>query len=166
MLLRDTDGDGIADKQFDFLTGLNSPFGMALVGDTLYVANTDSVVKVPYHTGDTHIAAAPQKVVDLPGGTINHHWTKNIIASRDGMKLYATVGSNSNVGENGIAAEEGRAAIWEIDLATGQHRVFASGIRNPNGMDFLPGSDTLWTTVNERDRDRTANLVPDYMTSK
>jgi len=164
VLLRDTDGDGVADKRFDFLTGLNAPFGMALVGDTLYVANTDGIVKVPYHTGDTAITATPQKVIDLPGGTINHHWTKNIIASRDGTKLYATVGSNSNVGENGIAAEEGRAAIWEIDLKTGAHRIFASGIRNPNGMDWLPGSNTLWTTVNERD-EIGSDLVPDYMTS-
>ena len=164
VLLRDTNGDGVADQRFDFLTGLNSPFGMALVGDTLYVANTDSVVKVPYHDGDTHISATPVKVVDLPGGTINHHWTKNIIASRDGTKLYATVGSNSNVGENGMAAEEGRAAIWEIDLATGKHRIFAFGIRNPNGLDWAPGTNTLWTAVNERD-EIGSDLVPDYMTS-
>ena len=164
VLLRDTDGDGVADKRFDFLTGLNSPFGMALVGDTLYIANTDSVVKVPYHAGDTHIAATPQKVVDLPGGTINHHWTKNVIAAPDGSKLYVSVGSNSNVGENGIAAEEGRAAIWEVDPATGQHRVFAFGIRNPVGLGFLPGTNVLWTAVNERD-EIGSDLVPDYMTS-
>jgi len=164
VLLRDTDGDGVADKRFDFLTGLNSPFGMALVGDTLYVANTDSVVKVPYHEGDTHIAATPVKVVDLPGGTINHHWTKNVIAAPDGSKLYVSVGSNSNVGENGIAAEEGRAAIWEVDPATGQHRVFAFGIRNPVGLGFLPGTNVLWTAVNERD-EIGSDLVPDYMTS-
>jgi glucose/arabinose dehydrogenase len=164
VLLRDTDGDGVADKRFDFLTGLNSPFGMTLVGDTLYVANTDSLVKVPYHTGDTHISATPVKVTDLPGGTINHHWTKNVIASPDGSKLYVTTGSNSNVGENGMAAEEGRAAIWEVDPATGHHRIFAFGIRNPNGMDFLPGSNTLWVTVNERD-EIGSDLVPDYMTS-
>ncbi|HEY0300041.1 MAG TPA: sorbosone dehydrogenase family protein [Rhizomicrobium sp.] len=164
LLLRDSDGDGIADKRFVLLKGLNSPFGMALIGGTLYVADTDSIVKFPYHDGDTEIAAAPVKVVDLPAGTRNHHWTKNIIASRDGTKLYATVGSNSNAGENGVAAEEGRAAIWEIDLATGKHRIFASGLRNPNGLDWLPGSDTLWTAVNERD-EIGSDLVPDYMTS-
>jgi len=164
VLLRDTDGDGVADKRFDFLTGLNSPFGMTLVGATLYVANTDAVVKVPYHEGDTHISATPQKVVDLPGGTINHHWTKNVIASPDGSKLYVSVGSNSNVGENGMAVEEGRAAIWEIDLASGAHRVFAFGIRNPVGLDFLPGTNVLWTAVNERD-EIGSDLVPDYMTS-
>ncbi|MBL6853370.1 MAG: sorbosone dehydrogenase family protein [Alphaproteobacteria bacterium] len=164
VLLRDSDNDGVADKAFDFLTGLNSPFGMALIGDTLYVANTDGIVKVPYHAGDTHITAMPVKVVDLPGGTLNHHWTKNIVASPDGTKLYASVGSNSNAGENGIDKEEGRAAIWEIDLATGKHRIFASGIRNPVGMDFVPGTNTLWTAVNERD-EIGSDLVPDYMTS-
>ena len=164
VLLRDTDGDGVADKRFVLIQGLNSPFGMALIGGDLYIANTDSIVKFPYHDGDTQITAAPVKVSDLPGGTINHHWTKNILASRDGTKLYATVGSNSNVGDNGMAAEEGRAAIWEIDLATGKHRIFAFGIRNPNGLAWLPGSDTLWTAVNERD-EIGSDLVPDYMTS-
>ena len=164
ILLRDTNGDGVADKRFVLVKGLNSPFGMALIGGDLYIANTDSIVKFPYHDGDTQITAAPVKVSDLPGGTINHHWTKNILASRDGTKLYATVGSNSNVGDNGMAAEEGRAAIWEIDLATGKHRVFAFGIRNPNGLAWLPGSDTLWTAVNERD-EIGSDLVPDYMTS-
>ncbi|WP_451982397.1 PQQ-dependent sugar dehydrogenase [Azospirillum endophyticum] len=163
-LLRDSDGDGKADVREPFLEGLNSPFGMALVGNDLYIANSDAVVKVPYRQGDTRIAAKPVKVVDLPGGPINHHWTKNIIASRDGTKLYATVGSNSNVGENGMEAEQGRAAIWEIDLKTGAHRIFASGLRNPNGMDWEPTTGALWTAVNERD-EIGSDLVPDYMTS-
>jgi glucose/arabinose dehydrogenase len=163
-LLRDADGDGVAETKTAFLTGLYSPFGMALVGDTLYVANADAIVAFPYQTGATRITAAPRKIADLPGGPINHHWTKNIIASQDGSKLYATVGSNSNVGENGMAAEERRAAILEIDLASGASRVFASGIRNPNGMGWNPLTGQLWTTVNERDEIGN-DLVPDYMTS-
>ena len=164
ILLRDSNGDGVADKRFIFIKGLNTPFGMTLVGDTLYVADTDAVLAFPYHEGDTRITVKGRKIVDLPAGTINHHWTKNVIASRDGKKLYVTIGSNSNVGDNGIAAEEGRADIWEIDPATGAHRVFASGIRNGNGMDWAPGSDTLWVAVNERD-EIGSDLVPDYMTS-
>src|SRR5450759_4146884 len=132
-LLRDTDGDGVADLRSVLLEGLNSPFGMALVGNDLYVANTDAVLRFPYAAGDTRITAPGVKVVDLPAGAINHHWTKNLIASPDGSKLYATVGSNSNVGENGIEAETNRAAVLEVDRATGSWRVFASGIRNPNG---------------------------------
>jgi glucose/arabinose dehydrogenase len=163
-LLRDADGDGVAETKTAFLTGLYSPFGMALVGDTLYVANADSIVAFPYVAGATSITAAPRKIADLPGGPINHHWTKNIIASPDGSKLYATVGSNSNVGENGIEAEDRRAGILEVDLATGASRVFASGLRNPNGMGWNPLTGELWTTVNERDEIGN-NLVPDYMTS-
>ena len=163
-LLRDTDGDGRADLRSVLLQGLNSPFGMTLVDDSLYVANTDAVVRFPYRSGDTQITAEGLKLVDLPAGPINHHWTKNVIASRDGARLYATVGSNSNVAERGMAAEEGRAAIWEIDPRTGAHRVFASGLRNPNGLDFEPGGGALWTTVNERD-EIGSDLVPDYMTS-
>jgi glucose/arabinose dehydrogenase len=163
VLLRDADGDGLASAPHDFITGLHSPFGMALVGDTLYVADTDAVLKFPYHEGDTEITAKGEKVVDLPAGTRNHHWTKNIIASPDGSKLYVTVGSNSNVGENGMDIEAGRAAIWEVDPATGAHRIFASGIRNPNGMGWSEGG-VLWTTVNERD-EIGSDLVPDYMTS-
>ncbi|CBS90257.1 PQQ-dependent sugar dehydrogenase [Azospirillum lipoferum] len=163
-LLRDSDGDGKADVREPFLEGLNSPFGMALVGGDLYIANTDAVVKVPYKPGNTRITAQPEKIVDLPGGPINHHWTKNIVASRDGTKLYATTGSNSNVAENGMEAEEGRAAIWEIDLKTRSHRIFASGLRNPNGLDWEPTSGALWTAVNERD-EIGSDLVPDYMTS-
>jgi hypothetical protein len=137
---------------------------MTLANGTLYVANTDSVMAFPYKDGDTQITAPGRKVTDLPGGTINHHWTKNIIASRDGAKLFVTIGSNSNVGENGMAAEEGRADIWQVDPVTGAHSVYAFGIRNGNGMDFAPGTDTLWVTVNERD-EIGSDLVPDYMTS-
>jgi glucose/arabinose dehydrogenase len=164
ILLRDTNGDGVADKQFVLIKGLHSPFGMTLVGGTLYVADTDAVLAFPYHDGETEISTPGRKIVDLPAGTINHHWTKNVIASRDGTKLYVTIGSNSNVGDNGIEAEAGRADIWEVDPATGKHRVFASGIRNGNGMDWAPGTGTLWVAVNERD-EIGSDLVPDYMTS-
>jgi glucose/arabinose dehydrogenase len=163
-LLRDTKGTGVADMRTVFLENLHSPFGMTLVGNDLYIANSDGIVKVPYTTGATHIDAAPQKVADLPAGTINHHWTKNIIASRDGSALYATVGSNSNVAENGMPAEEGRAAIWQIDPKTGTHRLFATGIRNPNGMAWEPITGALWTVANERD-EIGSDLVPDYLTS-
>ncbi len=165
-LLRDADGDGIAEIRTAFLEGLNSPFGMALVGNTLYVANTDAVVSFPYQPGETSITAAAVKVADLPAGPINHHWTKNIIASRDGSskRLYVTVGSNSNIAENGMENEVKRAAILEVDLQTGLTTVFASGLRNPNGLDWQPQSGELWTTVNERD-ELGNNLVPDYMTS-
>ena len=163
-LLRDTDGDGVAELRATFLQSLNSPFGMALVGNDLYVANTDAVLRFPYTVGDTRITAPGIKVVDLPGGPINHHWTKNVIASNDGSKLYVTVGSNSNVGERGMEAEAGRAAIWEVDLKTGSHRLFASGLRNPNGMAWEPATATLWTVVNERD-ELGSDLVPDYLTS-
>ena len=164
VLLRDADGDGVAEVKSVFLEDLNSPFGMALVGDKLYVANTDSVVSFPYKEGDTKITAAPTKLTDLPAGLRNHHWTKSLIASRDGSKLYATVGSNSNVAENGIAEEDGRAAIWEIDTKTGAKRIFATGLRNPNGMGWEPSTGQLWTVVNERD-ELGSDLVPDYLTS-
>ena len=166
-LLRDTDGDGAADVRSVLLEGLNSPVGMALVGTDLYVANSDAVWKFPYVGGETRITAAGVKVVDLPGGPINHHWTKNLIASPDGSALYVTVGSNSNVAERGMAVEAERAAIWQIDLKTGAHRVFASGLRNPNGMAWrvdTVGSSALWTVVNERD-EIGSDLVPDYLTS-
>jgi glucose/arabinose dehydrogenase len=163
-LLRDGDGDGIAETRSVLVENLYSPFGMALVGSDFYVANADAVVKFPYRTGDTRIAAVPTPVTDLPGGERNHHWTKNIIANRDGSKLYATVGSNSNVAENGMAEEEGRAAIWEIDLKTGAKRLFATGLRNPNGMAWEPSTGTLWTVANERD-ELGNDLVPDYLTS-
>jgi len=163
-LLRDADGDGVAEGRFAFLEGLNSPFGMALVGRDLYVANTDAVLRFPYGEGQTRINVAGEKVVDLPGGPLNHHWTKNLIASPDGSKLYVTVGSNSNVAENGIEAEVGRAAIWEVDAKTGAHRIFASGLRNPNGLAWQRDSGKLWTVVNERD-ELGSDLVPDYLTS-
>ncbi len=163
-LLRDADGDGVAEIKTPFLTDLHSPFGMALVGDTLYVANTDAVLAFPYAADAIRLQGPGRKVADLPAGPINHHWTKSLIASKDGQKLYATVGSNSNVAENGIAAEERRAGILEIDIATGASRVFASGIRNPNGMGWNPVTGQLWTAVNERDEIGN-DLVPDYMTS-
>ncbi len=163
-LLRDADGDGKAETHTVFLKNLNSPFGMALVGSTLYVADTDAVLKFPYVEGATSITVPGTKVVDLPAGLRNHHWTKNVIANADGSKLFVSVGSNSNVGENGMAAEEGRAAIWEVDPATGAHRIFASGTRNPVGLAWNPVSGALWTAVNERD-EIGSDLVPDYMTS-
>lgn len=163
-LLRDTDKDGVADLRTIFLKNLYSPFGMALVGETFYVANADAIVKFPYVEGETAISAPAVKLADLPAG-INHHWTKNIIASKDGNKLYASVGSNSNVAENGMEAEINRAAILEVDVATGEKRLFASGLRNPVGMAWNPAvPDELWTSVNERD-ELGNDLVPDYMTS-
>jgi hypothetical protein len=137
---------------------------MTLVGNDFYVADTDRLLRFNYTSGETSIKGEPLKVTDLPGGTINHHWTKNVIASKDGSKLYVTVGSNSNAGENGLEAEKGRAAIWEVDAATGNHRIFASGLRNPNGMDWDPSTGKLWTAVNERD-EIGSDLVPDYLTS-
>ncbi|MEC4238362.1 PQQ-dependent sugar dehydrogenase [Pseudomonas sp. DSV-1] len=163
-LLRDADHDGVAETRTVFLDNLNSPFGMALVGDELYIADADKLLRVPYQAGENSIKANPVKVLDLPGGPLNHHWTKNVIASPDGTKLYVTVGSNSNVGENGMDKEGGRAAIWEVDRATGNHRIFASGLRNPNGMDWEPKTGKLWTAVNERD-EIGSDLVPDYITS-
>jgi glucose/arabinose dehydrogenase len=163
-LLRDADGDGVAEVRQPFLEGLNSPFGMALVGDDFYVANTDSIVRFHYEPGATRAAGPGVKIVDLPGGPLNHHWTKNLIASPDGKKLYVTVGSNSNAAENGLDQEHGRAAIWEVELPTGQHRVFASGLRNPNGLAWEPRTGELWTVVNERD-ELGSDLVPDFLTS-
>lgn len=162
-LLRDQNGDGVAELKQPFLTGLNSPFGMALRDGRLYVANADAIVAFPYQEGGTEIKAPAEKVVDLPAGR-NHHWTKDVIANRDGTKLYASVGSNSNVGENGMEEEEGRAAVHEIDLASRQMRVFASGLRNPNGLSWNPETGELWVVVNERD-EIGSDLVPDYMTS-
>ena len=163
-LLRDADHDGVAETRTVFLENLNSPFGMTLVGNDLYVADSDKLLRFPYQPGETAIKAQGSKVVDLPGGPLNHHWTKNVVASKDGSKLYVSVGSNSNVGENGLEAEQGRAAIWEVDRASGQHRIFASGLRNPNGMAWEPQSGKLWTAVNERD-EIGSDLVPDYITS-
>ena len=163
-LLRDADGDGVAETRTLFLANLNSPIGMALVGRDFYVANTDAVMRFPYEAGATQITAPGTKLTDLPAGTINHHWTKNLIASRDGSRLYATVGSNSNIAENGIEQEAGRAAIVEIDIATGRSQLMATGLRNPNGMGWQPQTGALWTVVNERD-ELGSDLVPDYLTA-
>ena len=163
-LLRDTDGDGVADVRSVFLSRLVSPFGMALAGNTFYVANTDAVIRFPYVAGATQITAPSRLVAKLPGGRLNHHWTKSLIASADGRKLYVGVGSNSNVAENGMDQEVERAAIWEIDARTGTHRIYASGLRNPVGLAWEPVTGQLWTAVNERD-EIGSDLVPDYMTS-
>ncbi|WP_028694795.1 PQQ-dependent sugar dehydrogenase [Pseudomonas cremoricolorata] len=163
-LLRDADHDGVAEIRTTFVEGLNSPFGMALVGNDFYVADTDKLLHFRYADNAMQLRDPGEKVVDLPGGPLNHHWTKNILASRDGKKLYVTVGSNSNVGENGLEQERGRAAIWEVDLASKQQRLFATGLRNPNGMDWEPHTGALWTAVNERD-EIGSDLVPDYITS-
>lgn len=163
-LLRDADGDGVAEQRHVFLEKLHSPFGMALVGNNFYVANTDAVVRFPYAEGETEIRAAGTRLCELPAGLVNRHWTKSLIASADGRKLYMGTGANSNVGEAGLEIEEGRAAIWEIDTETGAHRVYASGLRNPVGMAWEPESQTLWTVVNERD-ELGSDLVPDYLTS-
>ncbi len=163
-LLRDGDGDGAAETRIGFLEGLNSPFGISLIGDDLYIANTDALIRFPYHEGATRINAPGKKILDLPAGPINHHWTKNVLASRDGKRLYVTVGSNSNIGENGMENEVERASILEVDPATGGSRIFASGLRNPNGLDWQPQSGELWTTVNERD-EIGGDLVPDYLTA-
>ena len=163
-LLRDGDGDGIAEIRSVLLSGLYSPFGMALIGERLFVANTDAVMSFPYRPGDTTISAPGTRLLDLPGGPINHHWTKNLLASTDGSRLYVSIGSNSNIGERGMAVEEGRAAIWEVRVDNGAHRVFASGLRNPVGMAWDAAGQTLWTVVNERD-ELGSDLVPDYLTS-
>jgi glucose/arabinose dehydrogenase len=163
-LLRDADGDGAAETRSVFLSNLNSPFGMVLVGEDFYVANADAIMKFPYREGETKISTPGVKLADLPAGPINHHWTKDLTASPDGTKLYATVGSNSNIGENGMEAEKDRAAVLEVDRASGQWRVFASGLRNPNGPAWNPGTGELWVVVNERD-ELGNDLVPDYMTS-
>lgn len=163
-LLRDTDEDGVADQRSTFLEGLHSPFGMALIGNDFYVANTDALLRFPYSPGQTRIDVPGTKLTDLPAGPINRHWTKGLIASPDGSKLYVAIGSNSDHGEKGLDKEAGRAAIWEIEAASGEHRIFASGMRNPVGMAWAPDSGELWTAVNERDM-LGSDLVPDYMTS-
>jgi len=164
VLLRDANGDGVPEIKSVLLDHLNSPFGIVLVGNDLYVAETDKLMRYPFTPGQTKITVAGQKVIDLPAGLINHHWTKDLTASPDGSKLYVGVGSNSNAFERGPEAETGRAAIWEVDPKTGAYRIFASGLRNPNGLTFYPGSNTLWTVVNERD-ELGPNLVPDYLTA-
>ncbi|HKO20182.1 MAG TPA: PQQ-dependent sugar dehydrogenase, partial [Acidobacteriaceae bacterium] len=164
LLFRDTNGDGMPDEKTVFLEHLNSPFGVVLVGSDLYVADTDAVVRYPYTTGETRITAAGVKLCELPGGPIDHHWTKSLTASPDGTRLYAGVGSNSNITENGLLAELGRASVWEIDRASGSHREYATGLRNPNGLQFEPQTQRLWVVVNERD-ELGPDLVPDYLTS-
>lgn len=165
VLLRKSNGIDAATTRSVFLTGLNSPFGIALVGNQLFVADTDAIRKYPYRTGQTHIDDPGSVLTELPAGRINHHWTKNLVASPDGRFLYVSIGSNSNVGENGLAAEEDRAQIWEVDVRTGKHRSYATGLRNPNGLSFATSPrPVLWTAVNERD-ELGSDLVPDYMTS-
>ena len=164
LLLRDTDGDGAADLRTVLLDGLRSPFGIELLGGSLYVANTDALVRVPFAVGQTRVEAALDTVVALPYEPYNQHWTRNVIASPDGSRLYVAVGSASNIAEHGLEAEENRAAVWEVDPATGDWRVFASGLRNPVGLAFEPTTGALWTAVNERD-ELGSDLVPDYMTS-
>ena len=166
-LLRDQNGDGVAELATDFLSDLHSPFGMALIGSDLYVANTNAIIRFHYQSGETKIDTKkypPEKIIDLPEGDINHHWTKNIIASHDGSKIYVTVGSNSNIGENGLDQEIDRAAIWEVDLKTNKKKIYASGLRNPNGLAWQANTHTLWTVVNERD-ELGDDLVPDYLSS-
>jgi glucose/arabinose dehydrogenase len=163
-LLRDSNGDGKPETQTVFLDHLNSPFGVSLVGNDFYVANTDSLMRYPYTDGETKIAEPGTPLTPLPGGPIDHHWTKSLVASRDGSLLYVGVGSNSNITENGIQAEKNRADILEVDRMSGRWRIFASGLRNPNGLSWQPESGALWTVVNERD-ELGPNLVPDYMTS-
>jgi glucose/arabinose dehydrogenase len=163
-LLRDTNGDSVPEVRTVFLDHLNSPFGVALVGHDLYVANTDAILRYPYEDGQTTITAPGTKLTDLPGGPIDHHWTKSLVASPDGSKLYVGVGSNSNITENGLQAEYERAAIWEVDRATGAHRIYASGVRNPTGLQWEPETGKLWAIANERD-EIGPDLVPDYLTS-
>jgi glucose/arabinose dehydrogenase len=163
-LLRDIGPDGIAKTRTVFLDHLNSPYGVALVGHDFYVANTDALIRYPYEDGQTSITAPGTKLTDLPGGPIDHHWTKSLVASPDGTKLYVGVGSNSNIMENGLVAEYERAAIWEVDRASGAHRIFASGTRNPTGLQFEPQTGKLWAIANERD-EIGPDLVPDYLTS-
>ncbi len=163
-LLRDADGDGVAEVRGVFIANLHSPFGMVLVGGDLYVAETDRLTKFAYADGDTSITTPGTRVADLPGGPRNHHWTKNVVASPDGKTLFVAVGSNSNVAENGLAEEKNRADILAIDAASGATRVFATGLRNPVGLAWNPVTGDLWTAVNERD-EIGSDLVPDYMTS-
>jgi glucose/arabinose dehydrogenase len=163
-LLRDQNGDGVPELRSVFIDHLNSPFGVALVGSDLYVATTDAILRYPYNPGDTKITAPATTLTELPGGPIDHHWTKSLVASPDGSLLYVGVGSNSNIAENGMEAEKNRAAILEVDRASGRSRIYASGLRNPNGLTFEPQTKQLWAVINERD-ELGPNLVPDYLTS-
>jgi glucose/arabinose dehydrogenase len=162
ILLRDADGDGRAEVKATFLSGLNSPYGMAVIGDTLYVANTDALLAYPYKPGDTQIAAKPRKILNLPSQAPNMHWTRSLVASPEGL-LYVGVGANSNIGENGLETEANRANVLEVNPKTGEYRIFAAGLRNPVGLAFEPESGALWGVVNERDM-LGSDLVPDYLT--
>ncbi|PJG49072.1 sorbosone dehydrogenase [Sphingobium sp. LB126] len=161
-LLRDADGDGRAETKTAFLTGLNSPYGMALIGDTLYVANTDALMAFPYKEGETRITGKGRKILNLPAQAPNMHWTRSLVASPQGL-LYVGVGSNSNIGENDLETEANRAAVLEVNPRTGDYRIYASGLRNPVGLAFEPKSGALWGVVNERDM-LGSDLVPDYLT--
>ena len=163
-LLRDANGDGVPEQRSVLIGKLNSPFGVVYTDGFLYVAATDAILRYPFTPGQTRITAAPVRLTELPGGPIDHHWTKSLTLSPDGKLLYATVGSNSNITENGMEAEKNRAAVWEIERSTGRSRVFASGLRNPNSPNFYPGTNTIWVVANERD-ELGPNLVPDYLTS-
>ena len=163
-LLRDANGDGVPELKTVLIDHLHSPYGVVWVAGTLYVANTDAIIAFPFTPGQTKITAPGVKLADLPAGPINHHWTKSMVASLDGSKLYVGVGSNSNITENGFDAEQGRAAIYEVDRATGAKRIFASGTRNPTNLAIQPGTGTLFAVVNERD-EIGPDLVPDYLTS-
>ncbi len=163
-LMRDTNKDGIPDQRETLLTGLNQPFGMLQIGNWLYIGNTNAIIRYPYKTGQTKITDAPEKIVDLPAGKHSRHWTRNIITNSDSSKIYISVGSGSNVAENGIANELLRGAILETNLDGSDLRIYASGLRNPVGMGWAPGTKTLWTVVNERD-ELGDELVPDYFTS-
>lgn len=164
-LLRDTDKDGLPDERYTFLTqGLNQPFGMLVIDKWLYVANTDALMRYPYETGQTAITSAGEKIASLPEGRKNQHWTRNIIANHDNSKIYIAVGSSSNIAENGLEEETNRACILEVNPDGTGLKVYASGLRNPVGMGWAPGTKTLWTAVNERDG-LGNDLVPDYLTS-
>ena len=163
-LLRDADGDGIAETRSVLVESLFAPFGVTFADKFLYVAASDAILRYPFVPGQTRITAAPTRLTELPGGPIDHHWTKDLTLSPDGKLLYATVGSNSNVGENGMEAEKGRAAVWEVDRESGRARLFATGLRNPNSPRFYPGTSTLYVVANERD-EIGPDLVPDYLTS-
>ncbi|WP_260171447.1 sorbosone dehydrogenase family protein [Sphingomonas sp. BK481] len=161
-LLRDVDRDGVAEQRFVLIEGLNQPFGMQYANGRLYVANTDGVVSVPFSPGQTRVTATPQPLVSLPAGGYNNHWTRNLLLSPDARTLYVSVGSASNVGEHGMDEEKRRAAILAIDLRTGRERLYASGLRNPVGMAWAPGTNTLWAAVNERDQ-LGDDIAPDYL---
>ncbi|KGK58008.1 sorbosone dehydrogenase [Xanthomonas cannabis pv. phaseoli] len=162
-LLRDADGDGTYELKTVFADKLNAPYGLALIGDALYVANQDALVRFEYREGQTKASGAPSKVTDLPSA-INHHWTKALTASADGRYLYVAIGSNSNITERGMVAEVDRAQVWQVDAATGAHKPYATGLRNPTALAIQPGTGALWAVVNERD-EIGPNLVPDYLTS-